>query len=101
MVPGIDVLRSQVELQAQQQRLIYLQNQFQTQKLTLARAIGLPVAQPFNLTDSVPYAPPPPITLDQAISQAMANRSDYKSLEAEVHAAESLKRRLAARDCPA
>lgn len=92
MVPGIDVLRSQVELQAQQQRLIYLQNQFQTQKLTLARAIGLPVAQQFNLTDSVPYAPPPPITLDQAISQAMANRSDYKSLVAEVHAAESLKK---------
>ncbi len=92
MVPGIDVLRSQVELQAQQQRLIYLKNQFETEKLTLARAIGLPVAQEFRLTDTVPYAPPPAITLDLAISQALANRADYKSLQAEVHAAESLKK---------
>jgi outer membrane protein TolC len=92
MVPGIDVLRSQVELQAQQQRLIYLQNQFQTEKLTLARAIGLPVAQKFRLTDQVPYAPPPPITLGQAIARALATRADYKSLEAQVHAAESLRK---------
>jgi outer membrane protein TolC len=92
MVPGIDVLRSQVELQAQQQRLIYLENQFQTEKLTLARAIGLPVAQEFRLTDQVPYSPLPPITLDQALSRALATRADYKSLQAEVHAAESLRK---------
>jgi outer membrane protein TolC len=92
MVPGIDVLRSQVELQAEKQRLIYLENQFQTEKLTLARAIGLPVAQEFRLTDSVPYSPPPPITLDQALTRALAARADYKSLLAQVHAAESLKK---------
>ncbi len=92
MVPGIDVLRSQVELQAEQQRLIYLKNQFQTEKLTLARAIGLPVAQKFRLTSKVPYTPPPPITLDQALSRALATRADYKSLLAQVHAAEALKK---------
>jgi outer membrane protein TolC len=92
MVPGIDVLRSQVELQAQQQRLIYLENQFQTEKLTLARAIGLPMAQQFRLTDQVPYSPPPPITLSQALTSALATRADYKSLQAEVHAAKSLKK---------
>lgn len=92
MVPGIDVLRSQVELQAQQQRLIYLQNQFETEKLTLARAIGLPVAQQVKLTDTVPYSPPPPITVEQALTRALATRADYKSLLAQVHAAESLKR---------
>lgn len=92
MVPGIDVLRSQVELQAQQQRLIYLENQFQAEKLDLARAIGLPMAQEFRLTDPVPYAPPPPITLDQALTRALATRADYKSLLAQVHAAESLKK---------
>ncbi|HET7100939.1 MAG TPA: TolC family protein, partial [Terriglobia bacterium] len=92
MVPGIDVLRSQVELQAQQQRLIYLENQFQTEKLDLARAIGLPMAQEFRLTDQVPYAPPPSITLDQALTRALATRADYKSLLAQVHAAESLKK---------
>ena len=41
--PGIDVLRAQVELQAQQQRLIFFQNEFEKQKLSLARAIGLPL----------------------------------------------------------
>ena len=92
MVPGIDVLRSQVELQGQKQRLIFLQNQFQTEKLSLARAIGLPVAQEFKLTDQVPYVPPPPITLSQAIAQALAARADFKGLKAQVHAAESLKR---------
>ncbi|MEJ2009470.1 MAG: TolC family protein, partial [Acidobacteriota bacterium] len=74
------------------QRLIYLKNQFQTEKLSLARAIGLPVAQKFQLTSKVPYSPPPHLTLDQALSSALATRSDYKSLLAQVHAAESLKR---------
>ena len=42
---GIDVLRAQVEMEAQQQRLIYFRNEFEKQKLSLARAIGLPVGQ--------------------------------------------------------
>ena len=92
LVPGIDVVRSQVELQAEQQRLIFLANQFQTEKLTLARAIGLPVAQQFQLTDQVPYSPPPAVTLDQAIARALANRADYKGLLAQVQAAQSLKK---------
>ncbi len=33
VIPGIDVLRAQVELQAQQQRLIFYQNEFEKQKL--------------------------------------------------------------------
>ena len=92
MVPGIDVLRSQVELQAERQRLIYLKNQYETEKLALARGIGLPVAQKFRLTDTVPYTPPPPISLDGAIARALATRADYKSLQAQVRAAESLKK---------
>lgn len=100
MVPSIDVLRSQVELQGQQQRLIYLQNQFQTEKLDLARAIGLPMAQEFRLTDPVPYTPPPAITLDQALTRALAARADYKSLEAQVRAAESLKKAASSEALP-
>jgi len=92
VVPGIDVLRSQVELESQRQRLIFLQNQFQTEKLDLARAIGLPVAQQFHLTDKVPYTPPPPITLDQALGRALNSRADYQSAMALVRAAESIKK---------
>lgn len=92
LVPSIDVLRSQVEFESQQQRLIYLKDQFQTEKLNLARAIGLPVAQKFNLTSSVPYSPPPPITLDQALERALNTRADYQSAQASVRAAEALKK---------
>src|SRR5438270_2474779 len=42
VVAGIDVLRSQVELQAQQQRLLAVQNEYEKEKMALARTIGFP-----------------------------------------------------------
>jgi hypothetical protein len=53
-VPAIDVLRAQVEMQSQQQKLITLENDNAKQKLRLARAIGLPDGQRFRLTDEIP-----------------------------------------------
>jgi len=91
-VPGIDVLRSQVELQQQQQRLIAAQNDFQKQKLNLARAIGLPTGQEFSLSDQIPYAAFQPVTLDEALAQAYRSRGDYQSAVALVRAAESNKK---------
>ncbi|MGE5648523.1 MAG: TolC family protein [Acidobacteriota bacterium] len=91
VVPGIDVLRAQVELQAQQQRLIFYQNEFEKQKLALARAIGLPLAQQFTLADKVGYTPPPAFGLDQALEQAYKDRADYRSASALVAAAEHSK----------
>ncbi len=64
VIASIDVLRSNVELQTQQQRLIAAENQLSIDKLTLARVIGLPNGQEFQLTDSVPYAPLDEMTLD-------------------------------------
>jgi outer membrane protein TolC len=61
MIAGIDLLRAQVELQVQQQRLLAVQNDFEKQKLTLGRAIGLPAGQQLRLTDAMPYAPAPPL----------------------------------------
>ena len=52
----IDVNRSLVELQTQQQRLTSLTNDFEKQKITLARLIGLPMAQAFTLADPIPSA---------------------------------------------
>jgi outer membrane protein TolC len=88
VAPGIDVLRAQVELQARQQRLIFFRNEFEKQKLALARAIGLPVGQQFELTDRLPYSPPPPVTFDQALEEAYRSRADYRSALARVRAAE-------------
>src|SRR5690349_19129096 len=67
---GIDVLRAQVQMQTQQQRVLAAQNQLQQQKLSFARIIGLPVSQKFRLTDTVPYAPLPPFNLEESLARA-------------------------------
>lgn len=86
---GIDVLRSQVELKQQQQRLLAQKNQFDKDKLVLSRVIGLPNGQEFNLSETAPYAPLTSITQDQALVAALAQRPDYQSGQARVRAAEN------------
>ena len=54
--PRLDVLRAQVDYQSLQQQLIVAQNSLEKDKLALARAIGLPLEQKFNLSDKAPYA---------------------------------------------
>jgi outer membrane protein TolC len=88
LLPAIDVLRAQVELQAQRQRLISNENDYEKQKLQLARAVGLPVGQDVELTDKLPYSAVEPIGFDEALAQAYQSRTDYRSLEARVEAAE-------------
>src|SRR5579863_838083 len=72
---GIDVLRSQVELKQQQQRLLAQRNQFDKDKLALGRVIGLPNGQEFNLSETAPYTPLTAITQEQALVAALAQRS--------------------------
>jgi outer membrane protein TolC len=48
LAAAVDVLRSDVELQAREQRLIAARNSLAKQKLVLARAIGLPAGQAFD-----------------------------------------------------
>jgi outer membrane protein TolC len=85
---GIDVLRAQVQLQTQQQRVLAAQNQFEQQKLTLARIIGLPVSQQFRLTDTVPYAPLPEINFQEALARAYQQRPEYLAAVSRVRSAE-------------
>jgi outer membrane protein TolC len=101
VVPGIDVLRARVEMQAQQQRVIFFENEFEKQKLSLARAIGLPVGQSFTLADQMRYTPPPVLTVEQALQQALQGRADYRSALALVEAAESSRRAAVAERLPA
>jgi outer membrane protein TolC len=85
---GIDVLRAQVQLQTQQQRVLAAQNQYERQKMVLARTIGMPVSQQFQLTDTVPYAPLSAIDLEQALAQAYKQRPEYLAAESRTRAAE-------------
>lgn len=87
VIASIDLLRAQVELKTQQQRMIAAQNQLDIDKLTLARVIGLPKGQEFLLTDTVPYAPLATMTLSEALTRAYATRPDYLSAKSRVQAA--------------
>jgi len=100
VVASIDVLRSQVELQNQQQRLIATENQLAIDKLTLARVIGLPNGQEFQLMDSVPYAPLAEMSLDQALQKAYATRPDYLSAKEQVRSGELASQAAAAENYP-
>jgi outer membrane protein TolC len=91
-VPGIEVLRAQVQMQAQQQRLLLAENDLAKQKLALAQAIGLPLGQEFELTDQIPFTPLGAINLEDAVREAYGNRGDYQSLLAQVKAAEELRK---------
>ena len=88
VVPAIEVLRAQVELQSQQQRLISYRNDEDKLKLRLARAIGLPDGQAFDITDTIPFSAAPSLTLNDAIQRALSARADYRALEERVKAAE-------------
>jgi outer membrane protein TolC len=100
MTAGIDVLRAQVELQAQQQRLLVAQNDYDKQLLSLARVIGLPMGQDFKLADKIPFAAPVPITFEEALKRAYEKRSDYQQLQAQVRAAELSKKAAEAQRLP-
>lgn len=84
---AIDELRAQVELKAQQQRLLTQQNALARSKLTLARAIGLPSGQDFTTTTEAPYKAIA-ANVNDLLSHAYETRADFKSGEAQLHAAQ-------------
>src|SRR6202044_3669005 len=53
--PLLDELRARVDYQTQQQTLITSQNQYEKDKIALARAIGLPLEQNYELSDQLPF----------------------------------------------
>lgn len=84
----IDVTRSLVELQTQQQRLSSLQADLRKQKVAFARLIGLPLDRELILSDPLAStATAVPQAADQ-VQLAFTRRSDLRSAEAQVHAAE-------------
>jgi outer membrane protein TolC len=101
VVAGIDVLRSQVQLQSEQQRGLALRNEFAREKLDLARAIGLPLGQEFSLTTDVGYAPVPTLSLEEALQRSYENRPDYQAAVSAERAAEWQRRAASGSRLPA
>ena len=98
--PRLDELRAQVDYQTIQQRLIVAQDALAKDKLALARAIGLPLEQAFDLTDQVPYAPFDNLNAQALIQQAENNRKDLASLVEQTAAAEQQRKAAAAARFP-
>ena len=84
----VDVDRSEIQALTQQQRLTALRNDLAKQKITLARMIGLPPSDSYELADDIAFAPAPATAVDASVRQAREHRADLKSAEAQMRAAE-------------
>ena len=97
----IDVNRSLVELQTQQQRLNSLLNDLAKQKISFARLIGLPQSQSLSLTDAQPFKPTDTLPgVDEMIRLAWAQRPDIRAADAQVRAAEEARQAAASEYLP-
>jgi outer membrane protein TolC len=90
--PRLDVLRAQVDYQSEEQTLIATTNQLAKDKLALARTIGLPLDQKFELTDSSPFQALDTPDPDAAFQQALKQRKDLAAAAETTKAAEATKK---------
>ncbi len=98
--PRLDSLRAQVDYQNEQQTLIATTNQFEKDKLALARVIGLPLAQQFRLTDTAPFAVLDVPDAEAAFQQALKQRKDLAAAAETLQAAETSKKAAWAEQLP-
>jgi len=88
VVPAIEVLRTEVQLASERERLIIASNDAATSKLALERAVGLPLDAQVTLSEPLRYSPPPAIDVDEALARALGHRADYRSARLAVDAAD-------------
>src|SRR4029077_18446789 len=96
LVPAIDALRSQVELQTRQQQLIVARNDLAKLRLSVGRIIGLAPGQEFVLTEKAPFQALAALPVETCLQRAYASRADYQAAAAKVRAAELLRKSAAA-----
>jgi outer membrane protein TolC len=85
--PLLDELRARVDYQTQQQTLITAQNQYEKDKIALARAIGLSLEQNYSLADQAPFQTLDNLDANTAVQQGLAHRRDLQALQQQVDAA--------------
>jgi len=77
---GLDVLRAQVQLANDRQNLLAAKNSVQQTLLVLARSIGMDLATPLALSDTLTFKKLEAPQIEQAIKDALESRPDYRSL---------------------
>jgi outer membrane protein TolC len=100
LASAVDVLRSQVQLQSREQKVIVAKNNLAKQKLVLARAIGLPLGQQFEIATRIPYQELTPSSLDDALQSAYKARADFQSEMNRVRSAELARKAASAERYP-
>jgi outer membrane protein TolC len=83
-VANLDVLRAQVELQAQQQAVIAAENNLDKDLILLKRETGIAPGQKIELTDRAPYSNLALQTPEEVRAIAYKNRQDYQNLRNQV-----------------
>ena len=100
LVAGIDVVRAEVRMITERQRVTAATNGFEKSKLQLARVIGLPPGQLFELSQEIPFVPVPEMTLEEALARAYRERPDYLAAQERVQEAESARRAIVGEALP-
>jgi outer membrane protein TolC len=100
IVAGLDVVRAEVRLSTDKQRVTAANNDSEKAKLQLARVIGLPIGQAFTLVSDLPAVPDPTITLDAAVEQAYMQRPDYLAAVERLKAAQDMRSAASAERLP-
>lgn len=98
--PLLDELRARVDYQSLEQQLIVAENALDKDRLALARTIGLPLAQRFEVVDKVPYVAFDQVDVDTAVKQAHLNRKDLQSMVEKTRAAEEQRKAATAERFP-
>jgi outer membrane protein TolC len=78
---NLDELRARVQLEAQQQALIYSQNALEKDLILLKREIGVDPGQKIALTDRAPYSDLAEQTPEEVRALAYKNRQDFQNLQ--------------------
>jgi outer membrane protein TolC len=98
--PMLDELRARVDYQSLEQQLIAARNGVEKDKLALARAIGLPLAQKFELSDTAPYSAFDQVDLAAVLRDAHLNRKDLAAMVEQVHGSEQERKAATAERYP-
>jgi outer membrane protein TolC len=88
LVAQIDVNRSRIQMLTEKERLETLRNDLSKQKINLARMIGLPPNDQYDVSDVISFSIGPAIEVDAAVQNAYLHRDDLKATQSQLHAAE-------------
>ncbi len=92
---GVDVLRAEVSLANDRQRLLEAENETRRILLALAHAIGLDLGAPLELAEPLGFEQQEAPSVGSALADALTKRSDYLALQSQRQAV--LQERQAAR----